>query len=71
MKTSITILTLILTFLLGWQAHKHSQSVRIIGIYPDDRGYISVTYIQDGKEYGYDYLTPAELTQLINEGRVK
>lgn len=69
MKTTLLIIMLILSGAIGWQLsnlHTQVERVQITGIYPDDRGYTSVMYIQDGKEYGLDYLTDTEYLDFVN-----
>jgi hypothetical protein len=54
----------------GWFASDYYRSlgkVTITGVYPDGTGFTSVTFIQDGREYGYDYLTEKEYLQFINQ----
>ena len=71
MKKLFAIILLILASeAMGWWLagiYRNAGKITITGVYPDDRGYTSVTFIQDGKEYGYDYLTPKEYLQFINQ----
>jgi hypothetical protein len=71
MKTLLIILIAALSGLAGWlcnNSYQQHKKITITGLYPDERGYISVTFIQDGKEYGLDYLEKEEYLRLINKG---
>lgn len=44
--------------------HKHDNPDKIIKQITDDRGLTSVIFIQDGKEWGLDYLTRYQVDSL-------
>lgn len=46
--------------------HERPARVIITQSVTDERGLTSVQFIQDGKEWGLDYLTPQELDSLKN-----
>lgn len=45
----------------------HPSGIVVLDTVRDERGLISVTFIQDGKQWGYDYLTQNEYDSLINK----
>jgi hypothetical protein len=45
----------------------HPSGIVVLDSVRDERGLISVTFIQDGKEWGYDYLTQKEYDSLTNQ----
>lgn len=58
------IIYLFLAFLLivkGYNSRNHIEKS-----FTDERGLISVQFIQDGKQWGLDYLTPVQYDSLKN-----
>ena len=68
MKITIITIAAILLFTAGWLASEQYHSVgkvTVTSVATDERGYISVKFIQDGQEFALDYLTQAEFNDLI------
>lgn len=66
------IILIVLSVTAAWFApdliyhatHERPARVTITKSYTDERGLTSVQFIQDGKEWGLDYLTARELDSL-------
>jgi len=69
MKTLLIALMIMSSFSIGFclkGLQVQTEKVHILKQVIDERGLISVIYIQGGSEYAQDYLTETEYLKLIN-----